>query len=625
MNKPRDIPDVTEESRRILFVNHSRSQCGVYEFGRNVYSIICRSTKFDFHYAECSRIMDLHNEIRTHRPAAVIYNYMPDTMPWLVSGGMGLRLNRTWNIGVPQIGILHSILQEVGDAAIQGKRVLVAGLFPELANSVFDYYIAPDPTLILKNRNVYKTGRPILPFPEPSRSRRDQRVVIGTFGFTKDGYDSLIGRVEQEFDDAIINLHIPMATFGDDDGLRAKADAERCRDRVTKPQTTLNISHDYLPTAGVLEFLSGNDVNLFCRGNDGRGISSVIDYALAVDRPIGVSPSRMFRHLLEVDPTLNLDTHSIVSILEQGIQPLAKFKREWSEENLIWDYERIVSDVLTRETPVRFSREARARETVKTALSLIGFRQFKPYGTSNVWVEDTSMLERELDPVAKQFTYTPVDEKRVNYNRVLDDSARDLYQPAVDHMINVLPKLMSRKHPRANVQQAFVFDSVLRFASRFDAPRILSVGSFEDSAVAALKHAGLEVEEIDPLINFDLDQFCSRPSTELGVYDIVFSTSVIEHVSDDETFLRLIDSLLSQQGVFVMTADFLDGWQLGDPKPGVCERFYTSKDLTERLPTYFSDFSLIGDPAWDGSPADFEAGGFKYSFATYCGARSHSS
>ena len=69
MNESRGIPDVTKEYQRILFVNHSRSQCGVYEFGKNVYSIICHSTKFDFRYAECSGITDLQNEIRTHRPA----------------------------------------------------------------------------------------------------------------------------------------------------------------------------------------------------------------------------------------------------------------------------------------------------------------------------------------------------------------------------------------------------------------------------------------------------------------------------------------------------------------------------------------------------------------------------
>ena len=616
-----DTSAVPAESRRILFVNHGRARCGVYEFGRNIHSIIRHSSKFDFRYTECSGLSDLHAAIATHRPAAVIYNYMPETMPWLLAGGIGLRLNRTWSVDVPQIGILHSVLQEVSDAAVQGKRVLITGLFPELANAIFDYYIAPDPTLILMNHNVYKTGRPILPFTTPQREKSDPRLVVGSFGFTKDGYDSLISRVEKEFDDAIINLHIPKATFGDPDGIRAKADADRCRDRVTKSGTTLNISHEYLPTDEVLEFLGGNDINLFCRGDEGRGISSVIDYALAVDRPIGVSPSRMFRHLLEANPTLNLDSNSISSIVERGVQPLAKLKQEWSKENLIWDYDRIISDVLSRERPIRFSRMARAREAAKSALSLAGFSRFKPYGTYNVWVADTNVLQPETALGTAQFEYEPVDEEMVTYNCVLNDPSRELYQSAVEHMTRVLPNLMSRKHPRANVQQAFIFDSVLRFARRFDEPRILSVGSFEDSAVAALRHAGLEVEEIDPIINFDLSDFCSRPSTELGVYDIVFSTSVIEHVPDDEAFLRLIDSLLSDQGVFFMTTDFLDGWVPGDPKPGVCERLYTTSDLTDRLPTYFSGLSLIGESAWAGSIADFKAGDFTYSFATFCGMR----
>ena len=52
------------------------------------------------------------------------------------------------------------------------------------------------------------------------------------------------------------------------------------------------------------------------------------------------------------------------------------------------------------------------------------------------------------------------------------------------------------------------------------------------------------VEEIDPALNWDLDAFWRRPETRKGSYDVVFSTSVIEHVEDDELFVAQIADLL---------------------------------------------------------------------------------
>jgi len=96
---------------------------------------------------------------------------------------------------------------------------------------------------------------------------------------------------------------------------------------------------------------------------------------------------------------------------------------------------------------------------------------------------------------------------------------------------------------------------------------------------------GYTIEEIDPMINYFLQEYYTKPSTKKESYDIVFSTSVIEHDPDDKSFLECIEGLLAPGGIAVITCDYKDGWVAGEPKPEVDERFYTKKDMEERIAT----------------------------------------
>jgi SAM-dependent methyltransferase len=133
----------------------------------------------------------------------------------------------------------------------------------------------------------------------------------------------------------------------------------------------------------------------------------------------------------------------------------------------------------------------------------------------------------------------------------------------------------------------------------------------------SLVKAGIKVEEIDPLINYSLQEFITKPTTIKGGYDIIFSTSVIEHDPDDKSFITCVSELLSPGGVFIMTCDFRDGWKAGDPKPGVDARLYTKKDLEVRLLSYMKDCELVDDPDWDCLNPDFESASGNYTFASF--------
>jgi len=596
----------------ILFVTHKKCQCGVYEFGENVFDSIKSSKKYNFIKAECSDINDLKEHFAKERPIAIIYNYMPDTMPWVASKILryGIIKNNIADIPVPQIGIIHSIMQNIADSAKQGRKYSI--YHPELANRLFDFYIAPDSTLLLKNSFVFKHGRPIPKYT--NKFSISEKLTIGSFGFAKKGYEDLIELVQSEFDEAEIKTNIPFAKFGDIDGTKARDIGNDCRKLLRKPGITLSISHDYLDKDALLDFLAQNTINVFLRDNKGRGISSVFDYALAVDRPIAISNSPMFRHILDSKSSISVTENSLKEIIKNGTTPLIKYTKEWTPENLCWEYERIIDAVLKRGKTTKIRK---IKHVLKGILGL--FVNLYDNSNKNNWLSTTEYLyEDNYTKTLNNAKYEPIAIETINnFNGILDNKARELYKPTVQHLFELVPKTMAKKIPEANVQQAFVFDTVYRHLKKYKNPNILSVGSYQDTACMALIKMGIVIEEIDPMFNYTLQEFVTKPDIIKDGYDIIFSTSVIEHDPDDKSFAECISELLAPNGIFVMTCDYKDGWKQGDPKPSVCARLYTKVDLEYRLLSYMKKCKLIDEPNWECPNPDFVFGIYKYSFASF--------
>jgi len=588
-------------NNKILFVSHKETQCGVHEFGKNVIKTISKSTLYDFIYAECSSLKDLNDFITARQPAAIIYNYHPSTLPWLtkkIVHTLYKPLNR--GIKIPQIGIMHEVTQERADNA---------------DNSLFDYHIAPDPTLLLKNPLIFKTGR-LVPvysnnFPVPDIP------VIGSFGFAtpNKGFEEIVKGVLMEFDEAVIRFNIPAADFGDKDGSRAKLLEESCRKLINKPGVRMQVTHDFLSKEQILDFLAQNSINIFLyQDKEGRGLSSVTDYALAVDRPLVVSDSIMFRHLFNVKPPVIYGLNTIKQILQQGITSLKLLKNEWNEANLVWDYERIINAIIKHTSLKKKQSVSGVWQQTKSAVrNMLGLPQ-----KSFTWLRTTtSAVEDNLSADTTQ-SYTPVElPSHAVFNRILDNTARQLYTPAIHKISELVPLTMAKKIPEANVQQAFVFDTVYRFSAQYKSPRILCVGSYEDTAAMSLKRLGYALEEIDPVLNYYLQEYYTKPGVIKNSYDIIFSTSVIEHDPDDESFIRCIDGLLAPGGIAVITCDYNDQWKPGALKPEVDARLYTQKDLKNRL-LPLMHCELVDVPRWDCPEPDFiYLGKYRYTFATF--------
>jgi len=202
-------------------------------------------------------------------------------------------------------------------------------------------------------------------------------------------------------------------------------------------------------------------------------------------------------------------------------------------------------------------------------------------------------------------------------NKLLTGSNRDMYDATIDRMFEIIPDMMSRKIPEANVQQAFVVDTVIELhTSTFENENCfaLCVGSYDDTAYEFLDKLEYSLVAIDPSINYSLHEYKDLTT---GHFKTIFSTSVIEHVDDDEEFIRDICELLDSGGVAILTCDFNDNYKDGDSVPLSVVRQYTRYDLEVRIPSIISDYGchVIGDVNYEGE-YDFEHSGHVYTFAT---------
>jgi len=198
-------------------------------------------------------------------------------------------------------------------------------------------------------------------------------------------------------------------------------------------------------------------------------------------------------------------------------------------------------------------------------------------------------------------------------NIILTDKQREIYKDVINELFKLCPDTMSRKIPRANVQQAFVLDAVKKLSNKNS--KILSVGSYEDTASESLVKLGYQLTEIDPAINVDLNQFFLSTQEK---FDTILSTSVIEHVENDELFIDQICKLLKVGGSAVLTCDFRDDYKPGHPKPSEDYRLYTKNDLLIRFKSILDNNGCVlsGEPDYDHAP-DFQYQVYWYSFATY--------
>lgn len=431
----------------------------------------------------------------------------------------------------------------------------------------FDFLICLDPTLIPRNPVALRAPR-FLPASPGKLPPAPETFTIGSFGFATPGkgFERLCALVNEQFDRAIIRLNMPKHDNPDivSDAQIAET-IERCKKSIAKPGVELVVTNHFFDNAQIIEFLAGNTMNAFLYDDmPTSGISSCVDFALASGRPFALTRSAMFRHMFQVNPSIFVEDRRLIDIAEGDASMLDALRAAAAPERVAAELNRSIIDAMG------------AREASRA---------------------------------------TP---DRRGFNKILDDRSRAAYSDAIGDLGKYVPDMLARKIERANIQQGFALDTARRFLAERPNARIMAAGSFEDTAVATLRAQGYQIDEIDPNVNgMTLLDFYRSPWARLGSYDLCLSVSVLEHVADDEQFVRIISEFLRPGGLAVLTVDFKEGWRPGQIKPIVDHRLYTTRDLYERLINAMGDCALVDPPIWSEGIEDFEYEGSEYGFAGF--------
>jgi hypothetical protein len=255
-----------------VFFNHSTARCGVYQMGHRIGTTLAAAGVAT--YMEIATHGAALDAMASLRPRVAIYNWHPSTIPW--APDLVRRFTAT-----KHVGLMHEISPEN----------MASGA------DVFPYRIVSDPSFPADGHTLFRSTRHVPRSSPPGPN--NEVMTIGSFGFAVGGkmFHAIVQAVAQEFPGARVRLRIPSAHYGDDAGALARHAADGARSVMGS--VTLEIEHDFLGEDALVRWLGGNDLNVFFYDyNPGRGISSVLDYAIAARRPIAINGSQMFRHVL---------------------------------------------------------------------------------------------------------------------------------------------------------------------------------------------------------------------------------------------------------------------------------------------------------------------------------------
>jgi hypothetical protein len=304
---------------KVLLVNHSQERCGVYQHGKRMSDILLTDDRYISKYLETNNQEEFLSTVENFNPDVIMYNWHVATLQWFTP-----QLSY-------QIKAIQLIFHHENDIPyhLNYNGIIMADMSEN------------------KIANIYSLPRSLFDFPIPKKSNNDL-ISIGSFGFgfENKGFERVCVKVCEQYDEAIINLHITAAFFGDASGIMTQRISDKCKNSITKSGVKLNITNHFISDLKLIEFLAGNDINIFLYTyEDNRGLSSAIDYAVVSGSPFGVSNSSMFRHVLKKFPELDADKNSIEDIIDFGSKPSDYFREEWSSKNLKDKFFNILEEV----------------------------------------------------------------------------------------------------------------------------------------------------------------------------------------------------------------------------------------------------------------------------------------
>lgn len=314
---------------KVLFFNHKKQNCGVYQYGKRLYDAISKTTEIQYIYKEIDDYKEYAIIIEQYRDIDYIfYNYCCSPMGWLKTGNIQRR--------VPNIAVTH----EGFDA------------------NIFDIICDNDPTVV-DSHNYFGLPRPIYENIDIIISQNTQQSeiidsfinaytdtdipIFGSFGFgfENKGFHKIITMVNEQYNEAVIKLVIAPADYGPniDEVINMKYRIESIN---KKSGIKLMISNEFFSNENILKFLKSNTMNIFLYDKmlNRKGISSTIDYAISVKKPLGISDSYMFHNIYS--DKICLYKTSIRDCLAVSVDYCATFVEKYSHKNMISKLQKII-------------------------------------------------------------------------------------------------------------------------------------------------------------------------------------------------------------------------------------------------------------------------------------------
>lgn len=321
-----------KDKQKILFLNHDRKECGIYQFGLN----ICKSIlevglkNFEFLWSEVSNEKQLITLLDKIKPKIIVLNYTPVKHSWIYKSSIE-------NNNLFFIDILH-------EYNIYNNYK---------TNNIFKYHLVanPDITDLKLPDNFYSLPRLLPECPlDPYVKTPITKVGCIGFGSLDRGWLQVLDIVERDLDKAEINFHMPFNSVIDINGsFHANKTEKLCKSRVLKPGITLNIDHTFLNTEQLVKKISQNTINLaLYQEKNKKGISSSIDIYLASRRPLGISSSPMYNHLKDIKDLICVDNNNINDIINRGVSILEPYQKKWSKSEFVNSFESTLLNIIKR-------------------------------------------------------------------------------------------------------------------------------------------------------------------------------------------------------------------------------------------------------------------------------------
>jgi hypothetical protein len=269
-------------------------------------------------------------------------------------------------------------------------------------------------------------------------------------------------------------------------------------------------------------------------------ISGVFEYAISTKKNIYISNCSMFRHVLYYEPKkLRVET---LIINKNNTQKLnyETILDEWSTENFRWYFDQAINKVIKsykiegKPTTINIYKK-KLRVLAKKILEKVGAYQPR---TQNYYYDINNFSEN----------FPKLNINNQEFNNCINADDIKLYKNEIDFFNKVCPELVAKKNYQALSQYAILLRLMQKTQKDILNIKILCVGAYEDVVATSLKRIGIYVEEVDPNLNYNLEDFIKKPSQKNMKYDLIYSISVLEHIFDDINILKICEQKLKKGG-----------------------------------------------------------------------------